>query len=285
MIIQENESLEKYTTFRMGGTARQMYFPESTEELQRLVKEQPNLLNHIISGGSNLLINDEKEFDKVLCLRSFNTAFEDRGEGVFYIGASIRLQAAIRSVNEAGYGGIEYLFSVPGLIGGAVYMNAGRGKKHNMCISDYILQVEVLTEEGKIIKMKKEDCDFKYRSSIFHNRRKDIILGVEFQFPPVAKEEAERRIQERIDLCKQHQDNSAPNYGTVFCQSNRQIMALMKLMGKCSKKGCTYSGKTTNWMLNRKGGTFAQAVALLKRVEKLHALFGKKCRREVIVWD
>ena len=118
MILKENVSLAKYTTFQMGGIAKKMYFPENIEELVKLTTENKKILHFIIGGGSNLLINDKKTFDEVLCLRNFNQTIEHLQGGKYYIGASVRLQKAIRTINEDGYGGIEYLFSVPGLTGG-----------------------------------------------------------------------------------------------------------------------------------------------------------------------
>ena len=49
------------------------------------------------------------------------------GNGKYYIGASVRLQRIINTINKDGYGGIEYLMSVPAMLGGAIYMNAGQG--------------------------------------------------------------------------------------------------------------------------------------------------------------
>ena len=44
MKVLENEPLKKYTTFRMGGNAKKMYFPENIEELESLVKNDPDIL-------------------------------------------------------------------------------------------------------------------------------------------------------------------------------------------------------------------------------------------------
>ena len=168
MKVLENESLKKYTTFRMGGNAKKMYFPENIEELTSLVNNNSNILKYIIGGGSNLIINDKKDFEEVLCLREFNTAIENKREGHFYIGASVRLQKAIKTVNSAGYGGMEFLFSVPGLIGGALYMNAGTGRKTHKYISDFVVSVDVL-KDGKICNISKDECKYDYRKSIFQD--------------------------------------------------------------------------------------------------------------------
>ena len=53
MLIKENEPLAMYTTFKMGGNVKKMYFPESVSELQSLITEKPDLTKYIIGGGSN----------------------------------------------------------------------------------------------------------------------------------------------------------------------------------------------------------------------------------------
>ncbi len=284
MRVLKNEPLKKYTTFRMGGNARTMYVPETEKELMDLVQENSRILQYVIGGGSNLIINDAKEFDEVLCLREFNQTIEHRGEGRFYIGASVRLQKAIRSVNKAGYGGMEFLFSVPGLIGGALYMNAGTGRTTGKFISDFVLTVDVL-RDGTRQTLKKEECAYAFRTSVFQSHTDWVILGAEFQFPAMSAEDAQKGIDERLALCKKTQDMSYPNFGTVFCVSNGKIMDFVRRFHIGYKNGCTYSAKRKNWMLHREEGTFEQAIKLLNRVKRLHRLFGKACKCEVRIWE
>lgn len=284
MIIKENESLAKYTTFKMGGVAGKMYEPETVEELTALVREKPQLLDYVIGGGSNLLINDGRRFDEVLCLRSFNTRLEHLGDGRYYVGASVRLQKLIKAINADGYGGIEYLYSVPGLLGGAVYMNAGRGRQHHKCISDYMISADVSVNAQTLV-YEKKDCGFDYRRSVFQEMKGCVILGAVFQFPPMSAEESAGLVKERLELCRRVQDMSAPNFGTVFSRSNKYIMALVQKIQLGDRSGCRFSPKTRNWMLRGPRGNFKQAKKLLDRVMRWHRLLGQKCRAEVRIWE
>lgn len=284
MIIKVDEPLSQYTTFRMGGKAKNFIIPESTEELKEIVCNDPQITDYLIGGGSNLLINDAKEFEQVLCLRNFNSEIRNEGPGEYYVGASVRLQKLIRTINNDGFGGIEYLFSVPALVGGAVYMNAGRGKAHHKCISDYIVSVDVL-KNGTVLTYSKENCHFEYRKSRFHEEKNTIIVGALFRFEAMDRERSGAMVQERIDLCKRVQDMSAPNFGTVFCESNKYIMAMVKAFHWGYKNGCSFSSKTKNWMLHGNKGTFIQAVALINRVKNLHTVFGQRCKAEVRIWE
>ena len=202
------------------------------------------------------------------------------GNGKFRVGASVRLQKLINTVNEYEYGGIEYLYSVPGLVGGAVTMNAGRGKQFNQCISDYIVSVDVV-ENGNVRTLKKEECGFEYRSSVF-KKSEMIVISVEFDFQKLSKGESERLKKQRIELCKNYQDNSHPNFGSVFVENNVNIMKIAKIL-KIGKK-VHFSSKTLNWILNE-GGTYQDAIDTIQKVEKIHKFFSKKCIREFVTWD
>ena len=278
MKILDHIDLEKYTTIRIGGTADFMYVPENTEELMKIISEYSPL--SVIGGGSNLLIN-ERMFDRVVEVGSFDTSIIFLGNGRFRIGASVRLQQLINAINHEGYGGIEYLYSVPGLVGGAIVMNAGRGRNFHQSISDYIVSVQVI-KNCELLTLSKDECAFEYRSSKFKNDS-CIVVSAVFDFPEISIEESSRLKKERIELCKEKQDNSAPNFGSVFMECDHRIMTIAKKI-KIGNKRAHFSGKTENWIIKKDDGTFSDVERAIKKVEFLHKLLGKECKREVIVW-
>ena len=278
MIELYNEDLSKYTTVRIGGTAEKMLIPESIDDLAEIIRKKTT--KYFIGGGSNLLINN-RSFDVVVNLRSFNTGIESLEPGLYKVGGSVRLQKLIKQINEDGYGGIEYLCNVPGLVGGAVVMNAGTGKKENKYISDYIISVDIV-EEGNILTLEKDQCEFSYRNSYFREHPDCIVVSVLLQFPEMSQEESEKAKNEKMRFYKERQDPSHPNFGSVFREKNVRIMSLVKKL-KIGKK-VHFSGKTANWILNE-GGDFDDAMKAIRKVESLHKLAGKKCSREVIVWE
>lgn len=281
MEIKEYEDLSKYTTIKIGGIAKHFYIPESVYELQYIVKKLDKYW--ILGGGSNLLINDQDEFDNVIYLKKMNNDIQMNGD-CFYVGASVSNQKLINYINEKGYGGIEYLYSVPGLIGGAVVMNAGRGKKFNKSISDYLVKVEVLID-GEVIYLTKEQCKFSYRNSIFKNNSKYIIIGAYFIFDKQSIDISNQLKKERMDLCKKVQDVSKPNFGTFCCESNYRIMKILSTLTVGYKSGCHFSKKTVNWILNEGNGNYLQIKNLIKITKIFHKLLNKNCEVEVIVWS
>lgn len=285
MKILENESLKKYTTVKIGGIAKKLYFPENNLELIEVLNTMKDKKKYILGGGSNLLINDQKEFDEVISLKFMDSSIENLGSGKYYIGASVSLQKLIIQTNNDGFGGIEYLFSVPALLGGAVAMNAGRGKKHNANISDYINEVKVYDyDKNEVSTLTKDECQFGYRKSIFKEKEL-IVLGAILTFPSVDIEDAQRKREDRIKLVKELQDNSGYNFGSVFREYNRYIMQVVRLLHFGYKDGMIYSKKTSNWLVNKGNGTYSQAVRLIEKIVKLHRFLGMKIVLEVIRWD
>lgn len=285
MKILENETLKKYTTVKIGGIAKKLYFPENKAELIELLNSIRNKKKYILGGGSNLLINDQKEFDEVINLKLLNTSIENLGSGKFYVGASVPLQKLITQINNEGFGGIEYLYSVPALLGGAVAMNAGRGKKHNSSISDYVKEVQVYDcAEQKMTKLSKEECQFSYRKSIFKDKEL-IVLGAILTFPSVDIEKAKRKREDRIKHVKKLQDNSGYNFGSVFREYNKYIMQVVRLLHFGYEDGMMYSKKTSNWLINKGNGTYKQAIDLINKTVRIHHFLGLKITLEVIKWD
>ncbi len=277
-----NESLAKYTTVKIGGYARQFFIPESSDELIKLINSFSGGEYYLIGGGSNILMNDEKVYENVVFLKEFDQSIRNLGNGKYHVGASVRLQKLINEVNKNGFGGLEYLYSVPGLVGGAIAMNAGRGRQFNVCISDYITDVTVLME-GTVRTLEKKECGFQYRTSFFKNSN-SIILGAAFDFEKKDIQDSTNAKKERLEFCAKSQDNSGGNFGSVFMYTDWRIMRLIRLLHPGYKNGMMYSKHTPNWLLNKGNGNFRQAIKLINLVEIMHKFLGKKAIREVIIW-
>ena len=282
MDVIENVSLAKYATLKIGGVCKKLLFPKTESEIIDILRTYPNA--PLLGGGSNLLINDQHAFDAVICMRKFMADVIEINDDLIFVGAGVRLQKFIKYINENSYGGIEYLWSVPGLVGGAIYMNAGRGRGANKQISDYLVSVEVL-EDGQVKTYTKDECEFGYRTSVFQ-KKNCIILSAIFSFDRISPEEGKRLQMARVRLCKQFQDNKYPNAGTTFCESDPRIMNIIqKISSKKATKGVHFSFKTSNWLQNRGEGTYNEAVKLINRVKFLHKILGKPCKLEYKVWE
>lgn len=282
MIVEKNVSIAGMTTFKLGGRVKEMFFPENAQDISILLKESPDALRRIVSNGSNILANDAQVWESAVCMKKFTSdviCLEGK-RGLFHVGAGCRIQKLIRTVGDQGYGGMEPLVSIPGLLGGLIYMNASVPSS-SCSISDHLVSVDIVDVDGMKV-VPKSECDFTHRQSIFQ-KTACVITGATFLFPESDKGESALKINDRIERCRMMQDRSRPNFGSVFSESNSKIMRCVRMAGM-RVGGISFSRKTQNWLINE-GGTFSDAMRLIKRVETIHALFGLPCKREVVIWE
>jgi len=291
MIIQKDVHLATKTTMKIGGYAKQFYIPESEEELITIAQENydNNQQVYILSGGSNMLIND-RQFEQVVYMSTACPEMTELGEGRFYIGASNRIQKVISFVNEFGYGGFEELVGLPAFFGGIIYMNAGIGGEKNalFTIGDFVESVRVWDlMEKKMVEMPKEQCGFGHRSSAFQ-KHPYVILGAVIQCSQRSREEAKSRKEARLRFCKEKFEYGKGCFGTCFVKANYRLLKLVSTYDKVRKLGkgrVTFGEKNKNWLVNRGDGKYRDAIRIINTCKRVHRLFGKEARCEVVIWE
>lgn len=208
------EPLSEHTTLKIGGPA-EIVTPTTKHELVDVLSEchQERRNYRILGAGSNLLVNDEGIDDVVIKTTEACSHFSVEGTLVV-TGASLMIPQFVRKCVNNGLGGYEYLYSVPGTVGGAIYMNAGRGERHKLTISNYLTSVEVFME-GEVSWIDIDELEFEHRWSTFHKHDEWVILSATFDLPEQPPEEGNRRIKERMGKIGER-ERSQPNAGSVF---------------------------------------------------------------------
>ncbi len=288
MIIKNNYSLIKYNTFHLNAVAKKFYIPENEKELVMLLKEikNKNEKYYILSGGSNILINENKEYENIIYMKNVDSNLIYFGDGKFYIGASSRIQEVINFVNQNNYGGFEELYGLPALFGGVVYMNAGIGSRKNPLfnISEYIENVKVIyIPTGEIKYLKNEECLFEYRKSIFQ-QNDYIILGAEINALPQEKEISKKRIENRLIHCRENQEWGKGCFGSCFSNYSRLVLKLIQIFN-FNTKGFVQASNNPNWLINDGNASFVEVKRFIKNAFFWHKLFRKEIECEVRIWD
>ena len=279
MRIIENCDLYQYNTMRLHSMADAVYFPESRQELTDMIKDLK--LNgqayYVFSGGSNIIFA-EHVTTPLINLMGIDQGIEYLEDGSVKVGCSVRVQTLIRDLQKHGLGGIEYLFSVPSSLGGAIYMNAGRGKSEGVAISDYLVGVEYFSpSEGKFITYTKSAEDFSHRHSPFQEMNA-VIVSATFKFKEQETDVTETLIKERMEHSKKYLSADKPSCGSVFSEGNRVVYRL--LMGK-KVGGAMYSKKTPDWISNMGNASASDVMSLIEKGKRLHKLFLSRCKVEI----
>ena len=279
MRIENNIDLFKYNTMRLHSMADVVYFPEKREELVEQIRtfKKEGTPFYVFAGGSNIIFA-ERVKTPLICLMELDKTIYYSEDGLAKVGCSVRVQTLIRDLQKHGLGGIEYLFSVPSSVGGAVYMNAGRGKSEKKAISDYLVSVEYFSPtdlEFRTYEMNPKE--FSHRHSPFQETAA-VIVAATFKFKKQDEEETERLIKERMEHSKRYLSADKPSCGSVFCEGNRIVYRL--LMGK-KVGGAMYSKKTPDWISNMGDATASDVMALIRKGERMHKLFFSHCKAEI----
>ena len=285
MTLQRDISLKPHSTMRLEAVGEEFHMPESVDELcevRRLLASQGRPC-HWLGAGSNVVFA-ERVNTPIVSLMKVDESIEDLGNGRFRAGCSVRIQALIRFAQKRGFGGIEYLFSLPASFGGCVFMNAGRGRGSGLAIVNVLEEVELLDwGSGEIRREPVDRTAFGYRQSPYQSQT-CVVLGATIRLIPQPREETERKIRSRLDASRTHLDAGLPSCGSVFCRGNGLIFRIFKYLHPKSG-GLAFSSKTSNWIGNRGGGTLSDFKRLIAKMERAHRVLGQNCELEIRIFE
>lgn len=257
--------LASFSTIKIGGVATLAIYPKSSMAMCKAMAEcqRHGVPAFVVGKGSNILWSDSGFDGVVVSTRRCEYLMFVRRMAthtIFRASAGESNQQLIRFAESYGAGGIEFLSSVPGTVGGAVYMNAGRSADHpDQQFGRFIERVEVF-DGSAIRRISQKECRFSFRRSVFHEHPDWLILSADIRLPNKAAEDVKRGVRARMSFVRDTQDSSLPNLGSIFrCGHPR----LRELMGK-RVGGASWSELTPNWIVNHGGASSADVLQLIE---------------------
>lgn len=178
--IQSNVSLKDFTTMRIGGSARYLTKINSEDELlEALEFAYKNILKTIVLGdGSNIIFSDNG-FDGLVLINQIKGL--EINDNVITASTGENWDNLVKISVEKGLSGIETLSLIPGTVGGAPVNNIGA---YGQEVKDTIKSIRAYdTYQKKFVELNNEQCDFRYRNSIFKSTEygRYIITKVVFR--------------------------------------------------------------------------------------------------------
>ncbi len=171
--------LSRYTRFGIGGPADIVAESSDVEAFIAAmgIARESGLDLVVIGGGTNLIVSDAG-FRGVV-LRFVAERLMAAGNRIV-CDAGVVLQELVDFSIDRGLGGLETLAGIPGWTGAAVYGNAGA---YGHSISERIHKVRFL--DGGVVRVfDRDECEFRYRESIFKEHKEWIILSTELSLEP-----------------------------------------------------------------------------------------------------
>lgn len=250
----------KYSSIKIGPVVEVFIIDENT-------KLDENVF--IIAGANNLLISNDppklamldKKYDFILIEDNF-----------LRIGAATPGGKILSFAKKHNINGFEILQKLPGLLGGMIKMNAGL---KGFSISDNIVHVN--TNNGILTK---EECKFEYRNSNINSLIFEAVFEIKngFDFELFNNFKSARSNQPKV-----------PSAGSCFKNPKNDFAG--RLLEECGFKGKSLGGVSfsevhANFLVNNKGGTFEDALSLIKEAKnEVYKKFGIKLELEMQIVD
>tara|TARA_B100001123_G_scaffold128033_1_gene148915 strand:+ start:290 stop:1171 length:882 start_codon:yes stop_codon:yes gene_type:complete len=244
---KRNFPLSKLTWFQTGGKAEILFIPKDLSDLQFFLKNIKNTPINIIGGGSNLLIRDGGIKGVVIKLGS-GFDFVNFKKNYILCGASVKNINLSNKMAKREIKGYEFLSTIPGTIGGSIFMNAGCFGKE---IKSLIKSVIVLNKRGNLIELEKKIINFKYRFSSINKNY--FIVATKLKISRGSALDIRKNIKKFLNLRKKTQPNKVLTGGSTFINPKRKkAWKLIKDSG-CENMvvgGARISDKHCNFLVN-----------------------------------
>jgi UDP-N-acetylmuramate dehydrogenase len=258
-------SLARYTSWRAGGPARQLYRPADAEDLALFLARLPEAEPLLWLGlGSNLLVRDGGFDGTVIATQGCLDGLEQTAASVVRAEAGVSCNKLARFCARLGLAGAEFLAGIPGTLGGALAMNAGA---HGSETWDLVQAVETVDRSGEIHRRLPAEFEVAYRQ----------VRGVEGEWYIAAELGLEAgepaainaRIKALIDKRNASQPIGQASCGSVFRNPEGDYAA--RLIEQCGLKGHCIGGacvseKHANFIVNQANASAADIEALIGHV-------------------
>ena len=267
--IRQNEPMKNHTTFRVGGPA-DIFLTPSAEELPAVLSvcREEQMPVTVIGNGSNLLVGDQGIRGVVICIGFGMRGIRVDGEKIF-LEAGVTLAAVAQQAAKAGLTGLEFASGIPGTFGGAVVMNAGA---YGGEMKDVIVSVRVISEDGEVLTLSKEELDLSYRHSVIPERGYLVIDGELL----LTREKDPDQITERMEELKkkriEKQPLEYPSAGSTFKRPEGYFAGKLIMdagLRGFSVGGAAVSEKHCGFVINKGNATAADICALMDEVTRI----------------
>ena len=270
--IIKNEPMSRHTSWRAGGVAKQYVQAESLSALASFLAVLPDDEKLLWLGlGSNTLVRDGGFNGTVIATQGVMSqlAIVD-GEGLYetmvYVGAGVSSAKLARFCSNNSLTGAEFFAGIPGLVGGALAMNAGAFGGETWPL---VVAVETINRKGEITKRSANEFEYGYRH---------VEGPVEEWFVSATLKLKKQQLKNNTIDIKQllakravTQPTGVASCGSVF--RNPEGFYAAQLIEDCGLKGkriggAVISNKHANFIINDNKATAADIESLITLIQK-----------------
>tara|TARA_Y100000768_G_scaffold213075_1_gene160571 strand:- start:7627 stop:8460 length:834 start_codon:yes stop_codon:yes gene_type:complete len=275
-MIKSDYPLKRITTIGLGGICKEFFCPRELKDIEDL-DPRNNIL--FIGNGSNICFATDYYDGLIISLKRMtkNLSYD---KDYIYCTSNISCTKLAKYLYEKKISGFEFLYGIPGTIGGAVYMNAGA---FNEEILSYVHRIDTIDQNGKLRTFSTKDLNYSYRCSGIDKRL--LITSVTLRN---YKKTFDSTLLEKLNIKrKSSQPVNQLSCGCIF--KNPKNNYASKLIEDSDLKGTRVGGiyisnKHSNYFINDGSGSFNDFIELTDIVKnKILLKFNIKLEEEVIL--
>ena len=262
-----DEPMSRHTTFRVGGPADFFVTPKAKEEVRDVIRicKEAGMPYYIIGNGSNLLVSDAGYRGVIVQIYKEMNEVKVEGDLVKAQAGALLSGIAAKALG-AELSGFEFASGIPGTIGGACVMNAGA---YGGEMKDVLESVTVLTGEGKIIELGRNELELGYRTSVIA-KKGYIVLGAVLKLERGDGEKIKTYMDELKEKRVTKQPLEYPSAGSTFKRPEGYFAG--KLIEDAGLRGFQVGGaqvseKHCGVVINRDHATAADIMELMRQVQ------------------
>ena len=265
--ILVDEPMSRHTTFRVGGPADFFVTPKTKEDVRDVIRvcKEVGMPYYIIGNGSNLLVSDAGYRGVIVQIYKEMNEVKVEGDLVKAQAGALLSGIAAKALG-AELSGFEFASGIPGTIGGACVMNAGA---YGGEMKDVLESVTVLTGEGNIIELGRNELELGYRTSVIA-KKSYIVLGAVLKLERGDGEKIKTYMDELKEKRVTKQPLEYPSAGSTFKRPEGYFAG--KLIEDAGLRGFQVGGaqvseKHCGFVINRNHATAADIMELMRQVQ------------------
>ena len=267
--ILVQEPMKKYTTFRIGGPADILVKPDNKEQLSEILQvcHDEKVPYYILGNGSNLLVSDQGYRGVIIQLYNQFADITVNGNQITAQSGALLSRIASQALENA-LAGFEFAHGIPGTLGGAVVMNAGA---YGGELKDVIVSCEVMTPEGEILTLSKEELELGYRTSIVQ-KKGYIVLEATIALEKGDVTKTQELMKDYAGRRRDKQPLEKPSAGSTFKRPTGHFAG--KLIMDSNLKGfrvgdAMVSDKHCGFVVNAGEATAEEILQLIAEVKRI----------------
>lgn len=220
--FEKNVMLSEKTWIKTGGICKYWIMPTSIQQLSDtcILLWNAKIKFDIVGHTSNIFFHQSYSPQFIISTVKINCYTIEDETIICDCGVSVVKLA--KGCLSKGYAGFYGLVGLPGTVAAAVYNNASC---FGCSISSMLVSLDCLMSDGTIRTIKKEEMEYKHRSSVFKRKEVEgVILSVKLNSEKVVDiTEEQKKSRETVLYRQDKQEKAYRNLGSVFASRKMRI--------------------------------------------------------------